>query len=180
MKQEDLKRFGVLMSVLQETFSPEKPISKERTKIYFEILKDIPIENIELGIQKLMKKKRYPIFPLPVEIREAAGFVEEDDLELNALEAFREACALIYSYQPGMKLISENPHIDRTIYLCFGGWESFAETDPKNEAWDRKHFVEIYKKILLVDQKEKLLSQAEIMKQLRENRDKMKTIEEKK
>lgn len=181
MKQEDLKAFGVLMSVLQETFCPDKPISKERTKIYFRILKDIPIENIELGIEKLMKKKRYPLFPLPVEMREAAGFVEEDDLELKALEAFREACDLVYPHgEPGVEPESKDPHINKTIYLCFGGWNNFAETDPKNENWDRKHFVEIYKKLIQVDQKDKLLSQAEIMKQLKENRKEMKTIEEKK
>ena len=98
MNPEDFKSFGVFMSVLQETFSPDKPISKERTKIYFETLKDIPIENIELGIKELMRKKKWSIFPLPVEIREAAGFVEEDDLELSALKAFREACDLVHYF----------------------------------------------------------------------------------
>ena len=38
MESKDFDAFGVFMSILQETFSPEKPISKERTKIYFEIL----------------------------------------------------------------------------------------------------------------------------------------------
>ena len=181
MKTEDLKKFGIFLSVLQETFSPDKPISKERTKIYFEILKDIPIENIELGMKALMKKKKYPIFPLPREIREAAGFVEEDDLELKALEAFREACTLVCGYsQPEDKPESKDSLIEKAIYLCFGGWENFAETDPKNESWDRKQFVEIYKKLVQVDQREKLLSQAEIMKQLKENRGEMRTLEEEK
>lgn len=180
MKTEDLKKFGVFLSVLQETFSPDKPISKERTKIYFEILKDIPIENIELGIKNLMKKKKYPIFPLPREIREAAGFVEDDDLEIRALEAFREACDLVRTYEPGRTLEPKDPFVEEAIYLCFGGWENFQDTDPKNENWDRKHFVEIYTRLFQLNQRDKLLSQAEIMKQLKENRESMKTLEEKK
>lgn len=181
MNPEDFDRFTVFMSILQETFSPEKPVSKERTKIYFEALKDIPIENIELGVKELMKKKKYPIFPLPKEIREAAGFVEDDDLELKALEAFRDACDLVCGYsQPEDKPESKDPLIEKAIHLCFGGWENFAETDPKNENWDRKQFVEIYKKLFQADQRDKLLSEAEIMKQLKENREKIKTLEEKK
>ena len=180
MKPEDFGRFGVFMSILQETFSPDKPISKERTKIYFEILSDIPIENIELGMKGLMKKKKYPIFPLPREIREAAGFVENDDFELKALEAFREACDLVRTYEPGQTLEPKDPFIKEAIYLCFGGWENFQETDPKNENWDRKQFVEIYTKLFQVDQRDKLLSEAEIIKQLKENRESIKTLEDKK
>ncbi len=180
MEPKDFKNFGVFMSILQETFSPDKPISEQRTEIYFEILSDIPIENIELGIKALMKSKKYPIFPLPKEIREASGFVEDDDLELKALEAFREACDLVYSYEPGMKLGSKDPHVDEAVYLCFGGWENFKDTDPKNETWDRKNFIEIYKKLFQVNKRDKLLSEAEIMKQLRGNREKIKTLEEKK
>jgi len=181
MNPDDFKRFGVFMSILQETFSPDKPISKERTKIYFEILSDIPIENIELGMKGLMKKKKYPIFPLPREIREAAGFVENDDLELKALGAFQDACGFVYTYsQSEAKKEHEDPIIEEAIRLCFGGWKSFQETDPKDENWDRKNFIEIYKKLFQVDKRDKLLSEAEIMKQLKENRESMKTLEDKK
>ncbi|GAH37222.1 unnamed protein product [marine sediment metagenome] len=180
MNPEDFKSFGVFMSVLQETFSPDKPISKERTKIYFESLKDIPIANIELGIKELMRKKRYSIFPLPVEIREAAGFVEEDDLELSALSAFREACDLVHYFALEKELHPKDPYVNEAIYLCFGGWENFTRTDSKNDAWDKKHFVEVYKRLLASDKREKLLSQAEILKQIQGNRKKMKTLEEKK
>lgn len=180
MNPEDFKSFGVFMSVLQETFSPDKPISKERTKIYFETLKDIPIENIELGIKELMRKKKWSIFPLPVEIREAAGFIEEDELELSALSAFREACGLVHNFALEKKLHPKDPYVNEAIYLCFGGWENFTRTDPKNDPFDRKHFVEVYKRLLASDKKDKLLSQGEILKQIQGNRKKMKTLEEKK
>jgi len=180
MNPEDFKRFGVFMLGLQETFSPDKPISKQRTKIYFEVLKDIPIENIELGIEELMKKKKYPLFPLPREIREAAGFVEEDALELSALTAFREACDLVHYFALEKELHPKDPYVNEAIYLCFGGWENFTRTDPKNDAFDRKHFVEVYKRLLASDKREKLLSQGEILKQIQGNREKMKTLEEKK
>ncbi|GAF86801.1 unnamed protein product, partial [marine sediment metagenome] len=87
MKHEDFDGFGIFMSMLQETFSPDKPISKERTKVYFEILSDIPIENIELSVKEIMKKRQYPTFPLPKDIREAAGFDFDDQIELKALGA---------------------------------------------------------------------------------------------
>jgi len=181
MKHEDFDAFGIFMSMLQETFSPDKPISRERTKVYFEILSDIPIENIELGVKQLMKTRQYPTFPLPKDIREAAGFEIGDHIELRALGAFREACELAYpARQPGYKIEPEDPLIEKTIHLCFGGWENFAETDPKNETWDRKHFVEIYKNLFQLGKNDELLSQAEIMKQLKENREDMKTLEEKK
>lgn len=181
MDKSDLKQFGVLLSILQETFSPDKPISKERTKIYFEILSDIPIENIELGMKDLMKKKKYPIFPLPREIRRAAGFVEDDDLELAALGAFREACDLLLSkYSMNEEVHPKDQIINETVRLCFGSWRAFGESDPKNDNWDRKHFVEIYKKLFQLGQRDKLLSEAKVMKELRENREKMKTLEENK
>lgn len=181
MDKSDIKRFGILMSILQETFSPDKPISKERTKIYFEIFSDIPIENMELGIKDLMKTKVYPVFPLPSEIRKATGFDEEEDIDVKALKAWREACGFVYSYgQSSPKSEHENPLIEEAVRLCFGSWEYFKETDPKNENWDRKNFVEAYKKLFQAKKKEKLLSAAEIMKQLKENRESMKTLEDKK
>ena len=70
--------------------------------------------------------------------------------------------------------------IEKTINLCFGGWENFSATDPKNETWDRKHFIEVYKNLFQLNERDELLSQAEIMKQLKENRSDMKTLEEKK
>ncbi len=180
MDKSDLKQFGVFMSILQETFSPDKPISKERTKIYFDILSDIPIESIELSVKQLMKTKKYPIFPLPKEIREAAGFFEDSNLELKSLEAFRLACDFAYTFGQSKLLDKhEDPLIEETIRLCFGGWRPFQNTDPQNENWDRKNFVEIYTKLSLLNQRDKLLSEAKIMKELRENREKIKTLEEK-
>ena len=181
MEPKDLKEFGVFMSLLQETFSQDKPISDKKTEIYFEILSDIPMENMELGFKDLMNKKRYPIFPLPSEIRKAAGFDEEEDVDIKALEAFREACDLVHTLgQPGYKIEPEDPLIEETIRLCFGGWEFFADTDPKNETWDRKQFLEIYKKLFQSGQRDSLLSAAKLMKELKENRESMKTLEEKK
>ncbi len=181
MNPDDFDKFGVLLSILQETFSPDKPISKERTKIYFEIFSDIPIENMELGIKELMNTKIYPNFPLPSEIRKAAGFDREDDLEVKALEAFREACDFVYTYgQSSSESQHENALTEEAVRLCFGGWENFKETDPKNENWDRKNFVDVYKRLFQSRKREKLLSTAELMKQLEENRKEIKTLEEKK
>ncbi|MCK5127957.1 MAG: hypothetical protein KAR42_16990 [candidate division Zixibacteria bacterium] len=181
MEPKNLKEFGVFMSLLQETFSPDKPISDKRTEIYFEILSDIPFENIELGFKDLMNKKRYPIFPLPSEIRKAAGFDEEEDIDVKALEAFREACDFVIRYgRPEAKCERRDPLIEETIRLCFGSWEYFADTDPKNETWDRKQFLEIYKKLFQSEQRDSLLRSAKLMKELKENRENMKTLEEKK
>ena len=181
MKSKDLKEFGIFMSLLQETFSQDKPISDKKTEIYFEILSDIPFENMELGFKDLMNKKRYPIFTVPSEIRKAAGFDEEEDIDIKALEAFRGACDFVLTYgRPEAKREHEDLLIKETIRLCFGGWEHFADTDPKNETWDRKQFLEIYKKLFQTKQREKLLSKAELMKELKENRESMKTLEEKK
>jgi len=180
MNPNDFKRFGVFMSILQETFSPDKPISKQRTKIYFETLSDIPIENIELGVKELRNKKTFPIFPVPAEIRKAAGFADEDILDLRALEAFRETERFLPHHALGEKLPISDPYLEKAVVLCFGSWEALRNTDPGNETWDRKYFVEVYKKLIQADKRDKLLSTAELMKQLEENREKMKTLEEKK
>ncbi len=181
MEPKNLKEFGIFMSLLQETFSQDKPISDKKTEIYFEILSDIPMENMELGFKQLMNKKRYPIFPLPSEIRKAAGFDEEEDIDVKALTAFREACNFVFKYgQPDAKREHNNPLIQETIRLCFGGWEFFADTDPKNETWDRKQFLEIYKKLFQAGQRDKLLSAAQLIKELKGNRADMKTLEDKK
>jgi len=181
MEPKDLKEFGVFMSLLQETFSQDKPISDKKTEIYFEILSDIPMENMELGFKDLMNKKKYPIFPLPSEIRKAAGFDDEEDIDVKALEAFREACDFVFALElPENKSGHKDPLIQETIRLCFGGWEFFAETDPRNETWDRKQFLEVYKKLFQSDQRDSLLSAAKLMKELKQNREDMKTLDEKK
>ena len=82
--------------------------------------------------------------------------------------------------QPDAKREHNNPLIQETIRLCFGGWEFFADTDPKNETWDRKQFLEIYKKLFQAGQRDKLLSAAQLIKELKGNRENMKTLEDKK
>src|SRR5574340_615173 len=74
VQDQDKAKFATLVKVLAETYSPNDKPSKERVEIYFRVLYDYSIEQVEQGIIKLLKmRKTTTTFPVPGEIIECMG-----------------------------------------------------------------------------------------------------------
>ncbi len=174
MTNNDKLAFARVMALLQEIFVPGKPISKEKIKIYFEILSLYSIDDICRAAESVIKTKKISTFPLPFEFLAALGEgTEEDKIELQALGAWNEACSII---RAGDR--SDNGLVNETVRIAFGGWQRFGETDPKNEAFDRKHFIECFKSLAATDFKRPEELETSILKQLAETRERIKELTE--
>lgn len=173
MTNNDKLAFAKVMALLQEIFVPGKPISKEKIQIYFEILFPYPIDDICRAAESIIKTKKISTFPLPFEfLVELGEGTREDKIELRALRAWNEACLAIHSVEEE----HEEPLLNETVRVAFGGWQRFGETDPKNEAFDRKHFIECFKSLAATDFKRPEELETSILKQLAETRERMKEL----
>jgi len=174
MIDQDKMAFARLMTYFQDIFVPGKPISKEKIAIYFDILSSYSFSDICSVADTIMRTKKISTFPLPFEFLTLLGEGNrEDKNEIRALRAWNEACSIIHS---GSR--SDDGIINEAIRVAFGGWERFGETDPKSEAFDRKHFIECFKSLLRTDFRKPEEIETTLLKQLAETREKIKKLKE--
>jgi len=171
-KEKDYKKFAELMATM--AIAMDKDVSIERAEIYFRVLKEFDIDTIEKAFYHLIKTEKIPTFPTIGKIRWLIEGEEDELIEADALEAWSEACKLVWSLgdsgnNSGVSML------DEAVRIAFGGWKHFGDTNPQYEGADRKHFINVYKSVA---RKAKRLSlQApEIRKRLEENREKMEKI----
>lgn len=171
MTNDDKPAFARMMALLQEVFVPDKPISKEKVRLYFELLAPYLIEDVCKAAEKIIRTKRYSTFPLPAEFMEALGEgTAEGKVELRALSAWEYACARFDGRQGGV----DDPLLDEAIRITFGGWERFGQTDPDREALDRKHFLECFKALAEKEVKDEIGTST--LRQFAANRERIKAI----
>ena len=68
MQSNDNEKFIELLSQLSEIFNNGSSISDNAASIYFDILKNETIENIERSVIFLLRNRTYHGFPKPAEI----------------------------------------------------------------------------------------------------------------
>lgn len=142
MNQNDDEKFGILMAMLQENFTPGKEVSSHKMKLYIEFLNDLTIEQLTESVNYLIKNKKIPTFPTIGEIRTAIL----DSKEADAIRAWGTAlnAAKAYANEPEFK----DPMVSIVIRKGFGGWDKFVyygTSDYIVETSDRRHFLECYK-----------------------------------
>jgi len=137
MTKDDFAKFTKIMKALQNVFTPEKAVSKERAEIYFEFLKDLSINEIEKACCQVLKTKKIPTFPTIGEIRERV----ESSIEDRAIEAWHVANRNLNIYDS----VCFNDHVIHSVIENeFGGWEKFCNLTWENESWDRRRFIQAY------------------------------------
>jgi hypothetical protein len=172
MEERNKLEFAKIMAYLQDVFVPGKPISKEKVAIYFDILSAYSFYDICCAADSIIRTKKISTFPLPAEfLTLLGGGNKEERTEIRALRAWNEACSIIHS---GSR--SDDDLINEAVRIAFGGWDRFGETDPKNEAFDRKHFIECFKSLLRTDFRKPEELETSILKQLAETREKIKEL----
>lgn len=166
--QDTRIRFEKIMNTFAEIFGHST--TKKKNRIYFSFLKDLSIDEIETAAEGIIKEKRISTFPTPGEIREK--IFSDEQMEVSGLELWNKANELIIL---GVRE-SGDQLLDQTIELAFGSWRQFGETDPKDEPFDRRHFVGCYKSIVKKEMG-RILPRGNILDELNEAREKIKKLE---
>lgn len=78
MNQDDFIRFRSLMKALESVFANREDMTKEKLILYYEALKDLKIEDIQLKVEWLIKYRVEHWLPTPAEIRKVREIKEEN------------------------------------------------------------------------------------------------------
>lgn len=121
MTEQDRPRLALVLGVLGETF--REPVSELRAEGYYEGLKDLPIEAIELAARSALQTSKF--FPRPAELREQATGKSDELAELAWLAVLREIRRVGYIGTPVLE-----PATFETVRGLWGSWDHLCATLP--------------------------------------------------
>jgi len=138
MKKQDLKRFLNAMAAMEQNFFTE--CSEEKTKLYFNMLSDLSIEEFEAAVYKIINESLYRSFPTIGMIRQALyGSIED------------QATIAWYKVIVAMKTLGAYESIEfddaviHSVIEFLGGWPKLCRTTEDEMKWKEKEFVNLYK-----------------------------------
>jgi hypothetical protein len=141
MKDEDLKRFVVVMGVMGESFQKEP--SEALSSIYWRTLQDMPIETFEAACMTLLNTRKITgTFPMVAEIREAAAGGPQSKA-VRAAIAWDKLRFAIATECPYNSVAFDDPIIYH-IVRAWGGWTEMGSWLEEDNHWKRKEFVQLY------------------------------------
>ena len=140
MTDKDEKQFLVLMCALYEIYDKEGSATK--TEIYFNVLKEYPIEKVKAGMNKILKNRVYSSFPKPADIIEAIEGYKED-LRSIALEQFIVAKSAMGTEGPYRNVKFDDPIIHTTI-AAISTWPDFCVVETSKIHWLEEEFIDKY------------------------------------
>ena len=140
MEQKDFKKFTFAMAGLEENFDSE--CSNAKVKLYFTMLSDISVEQVESAIQNILRESVYSKFPTIGAIRQAAlGSTDE-----RAVLAWRKVFRAVQCVGQYRSIHFDEPVIHSVIQLM-GGWENLCLMEQKEVQWKEKEFTNLYKSL---------------------------------
>jgi len=141
MNDVDKKEFATQMMLIAEIY--DKPVSKEKMKIYFATLKEYSIDQVKIGIQSHMSDTdQGQFFPKPANIiKHIDGQLPNvtEKAELAWLE-IENAIRFIGSY--GTLKIEDKIAIAAVKSL--GSWSDLCMTNIDKMQWKKKEFIDAY------------------------------------
>lgn len=145
--KNDEKSFGKLMALLETVFPQGADVSKKKIDLYYEMLSDIPIDNIRANIQVLVNTRKYPTFPTIAEIRQP---LTDSDRKIETEQAWLQVIEKIRDVGHWKSVTFDDPCIMKAIE-AMGGWERVAMVDIKDTKWLRMEFEKVYASVSPVD-----------------------------
>lgn len=169
--RNDGKAFAIEMAKLGTAFS--SGISKERIAFYWEYLKDLSIDALRAGTERLIKSRKYSSMPTIADIRDAALGIDDDVLNIEAERAWNKAVDLAgemaYPYRSLDREVDDalnRSTLGQAVHIAFGGWRRLNDSQ-NPEFRDRGYFTEAYKTLKRNERERKLLMTE--IKKLRES-----------
>jgi hypothetical protein len=136
---KDYERFVKALALISLLPGMED-LSEPQIELYFRMLQDLEIEDLERAIYEIIKGKQRPKFPLIGEIRAKVKLEIREEVEGEALEAWSKALSLSES----SRYPTKDEMLEETIKLAFGSWQDFGRTDRFHEVQHRQHFLRCY------------------------------------
>lgn len=137
MKKEDKVRFAKVIAVLEEVY--EKEISRDLSAIYFQILQDFDISQIERAAKEIIQTRVYPSFPKPAEIIERIEGKKVD----KAVLAWVTVVKALQTASPYDSVNLGDTKIHEVIQIM-GGWPAVCLWTNEELKWKEKEFEKIY------------------------------------
>lgn len=136
MDNKDLPEFSKVMAVLSTTY--EKTTSEELLSIYYDVLKQFPLDDIKSAVGNHIQTSKF--FPKPSEI--IALIKPLETIEIIADKAWNQLLKAIskHGYYDSVEFV------DKVIHSCIramGGWLLISDREP--DTWMHKDFVNFYK-----------------------------------
>ena len=138
MTDNDRPQFARILAALSQAFN--ESVSEQRAEAYWLALSDLESAAFESAALAAMKTLKW--FPKPVEIRELATQMRDDDVEAAWVE-YKTLARRYGGYQ--------SPVMDaallETLTLVFGSWQAACWSDFSDEMWaaKRKEFGRTYR-----------------------------------
>lgn len=138
MTTDENGEFSRRLAALAEVFDVK--LSAARVALYFESLRDLPLEVVVVAMNQALKGCKF--FPRPIELREFAVGNSEDAAE-KAWLSFRAALGRL-GYMASVAI--HDAALAETITAMFGTWAAACASDFSPEMWasKRKEFGRIY------------------------------------
>lgn len=116
-------------------------LSPQRTALYFEALRDLPLERVVIAMNQTLQTAKF--FPRPAEIR-ALAVGDSETAEEAAWMAFRAAMKTIGSYS---SVSFDDAALGETVMAMFGSWPAACVAEFSSEMWaaKRKEFGRVYR-----------------------------------
>lgn len=150
MQDGDIRRFAAVIATLSECF--DKEISEKKLEVYFEALKELSIEQVEIAASWIMRHRTITgTFPLISEFYQALdqagghGYID-DQAEI----AWRKLLWAIEN-QGYYASVCFDDQVIHDVVEGLGGWMKIAGDNPdwcvKELKWRQKDFVALYRAI---------------------------------
>lgn len=134
------------MSALSEIHN--QPASKEKIRLYVELLADIPVEFLALAFRKAAQQCRH--FPTIADIRNIVQTDTQAIERFDGEEAWDRVKVIFHKHwHPDIGLHGNPPELDPAGEYALrqiGGMKRFASSDIASENWVRKEFLEAYQR----------------------------------
>ncbi len=141
MEKKDYKEFASCMAGLQDIFTPEKPVSKNKIEVYFEIFCNWnwSIAQFKEACLKITQEKKIACFPLPAELKETLY----GNSEVRAIQAIKKLEDAVDHYGYYYSMVFDDPIIHAVVDRM-GGWEWMTTQTYEEWKWIRKDFTKLY------------------------------------
>ena len=136
MTNKDKPKLIEILNAMNEVYTPNRTLSTILYEMYYQALKDLPIEKVVTNASKHFKTSQF--FPKPADLR------NDDNINDQALLAWEKTYKAIkkHGYWDSVKF--DDPTIHSVIELM-GGWREISDMLIDETKWKRKEFMDIYK-----------------------------------
>lgn len=132
MNSTDGKRFLELVTMLGEVY--DKPVSKERLTIWFKVLSDYSIEEVERAAIAHMRESRF--MPTPADLI--------DRMRPNLADTAELAWVEVPKLLRNSRAAKSSDPITEKVIQDMGGWSTLGQKSSAELVWVQKAFVDRY------------------------------------